>query len=90
MRYAVILALAVTLCAQDDPLPEGEGKKVVEKVCSGCHGPENYVKLRLDKDGWEKVVGDMIENGATGTDQEYDIVVAYLVKHFGKEEKPKR
>lgn len=90
MRYAAILALAVTLRAQDDPLPEGEGKKVVQKVCHVCHGPENYVNLRKDKDGWETVVSEMIEKGATGTDQEYDIVVAYLVRNFGKEEKPKR
>lgn len=90
MKYAAIFVLAVTLSAQDDPLPAGKGKKVVQKICNDCHGPENYVNLRLDKDGWEKVVSDMIQNGATGTDQEFDIVVAYLTRNFGKEAKPKR
>jgi mono/diheme cytochrome c family protein len=66
------------------PLPEGEGKNLVQKVCNDCHGPENYLNKHMDKDGWEKVVSDMVEKGATGTDQEYDIVVAYLTKNFGK------
>lgn len=90
MKCAAILALAFTLGAQDDPLPEGEGKKVVQKICIDCHGPENFVKRRLDKDGWEKVVSNMIEKGASGTDEEFDIVVAYLTKTFGKEEKSRR
>lgn len=89
MKYAALLALAATLYAQDDPLPEGEGKKVVQKICNDCHGPENFVSLRKDKAGWETVVSDMVERGATGTDQEFDIVVAYLTKNFGKD-KPKR
>lgn len=85
MKYAAMLALAGMLAAQDDPLPEAEGKKVVQKICNNCHGPENYAKRHLDKEGWETVVSDMILNGATGTDQEFDIVVAYLTKHFGKD-----
>ena len=90
MKYAALFALAATLYAQDDPLPEGEGKKVVQKLCNECHGPENYVKRRLDKEGWEKVISDMIEKGAAGTDQEFDIVVAYLTKNFGKPSQLKR
>jgi mono/diheme cytochrome c family protein len=81
--FFAALALAHPLSAQT-ALPEGEGKKLVERICNECHGPENYVKKRLTKDGWEKVVQDMIEKGAQGTDAEFDIVVEYLSKHFGK------
>jgi competence protein ComEA len=79
-----MLLVPMVLSAQS-PLPEGENKKLVEKICVDCHGAENFVKLRKDKDGWEKVIGEMIEKGAKGTDEEFDKVVEYLVKNFGKD-----
>ncbi len=88
MKFLLIPVLAVTAAAQT-PLPEGEGKKVVQKVCLDCHGPENFTSLKLTHDQWDKVVNDMIERGAQGTEQELDQVVAYLTKYFGKD-KPQR
>jgi competence protein ComEA len=67
------------------PLPEGENKKLVERICIDCHGAENFVKRRYDREGWDKVVGEMVEKGAKGTDEEFDKVVDYLVKNFGKQ-----
>lgn len=85
MKY-LFLAAALTLGAQaPPPLPEGEGKKVVEKLCLDCHGSENFTTQKRTKDDWEKVISDMIEKGAQGTDQEFDQVVAYLTKYFGKD-----
>jgi competence protein ComEA len=81
--FLAALVLALPLSAQT-PLPEGQGKKLVERICNECHGPENYIKKRLTKDGWEKVMQDMIEKGAQGTDAEFDIVVEYLAKNFPK------
>jgi len=83
----VMAVMALFLAQEKDPLPEGDGKKVVEKVCLSCHGPENFVSLKLDKEGWEKVVNQMITMGAQGTDEEFDKVVGYLAKHFGKDPK---
>jgi hypothetical protein len=89
MKILIILAAALCLEAQT-PLPEGEGKKVVEKICLDCHGAENFTNKKRTKEEWEKVVSDMIQSGATGTDQEFDTVVAYLTKYFGKTEKGSR
>jgi cytochrome c5 len=88
IRAAVLLSLSAAAFAQS-PLPEDANRKIVEKVCVDCHGAENFVNVRHDKDGWDKVVNEMVEKGATGTDEEFDKVVAYLVKYFGPE-KPKR
>jgi cytochrome c5 len=85
MKLLVFLFVIFTLTAQDQ-LPEGEGKKVVEKLCNDCHGPENYTKKKHTKDEWEKVIQDMVEKGASGTDKELDTIVAYLTKYFGKPE----
>lgn len=82
--------LFAALLSQDNPadkLPEGEGKKVVVKICLDCHGPENFIDKRLDKAGWEAVISDMIEKGATAKDEEFDQIVAYLTKYFGKQQK---
>jgi competence protein ComEA len=80
MRWLFLVLLA------QNPLPDGQGKDVVERICNECHGPEKYIKKRLDKDGWEKVIQDMIEKGAQGTDKEFDSVVEYLTKNFGKKQ----
>jgi len=85
MKLLVFLFVTFTLAAQDQ-LPEGEGKKEVEKLCNDCHGPENYTKKKHTRDEWEKVIQDMVEKGASGTDKELDTIVAYLTKYFGKPE----
>lgn len=89
MRVLIFLAAglllnALGLYAQDDPLPDGEGKKVVQKLCLDCHGPENIVNKKLTKAGWEKVIDEMVKMGANGTDDEFATIVAYLTKNFGK------
>jgi competence protein ComEA len=84
MKLLAFIFVTLTLATQD--LPEGPGKKEVEKVCNDCHGPENYTKKKHTKDEWEKVIQDMVEKGAAGTDKELDTIVTYLTKYFGKPE----
>ena len=65
-------------------LPDGEGKEVVAKMCTRCHGTTVFSRMRMSRIGWEDEVVSMIEKGATGTEDEIHIVVDYMVKHFGK------
>jgi cytochrome c5 len=74
---------SVDLKAPGPPLPEGEGKEVVAKMCTRCHGTTVFAKMRMSRIGWEDEVVSMIEKGATGTEDEIRIVVDYMVKHFG-------
>jgi cytochrome c5 len=85
VKLFLIAALALAASAQDQ-LPEGDGKKEVEKVCNDCHGTETYTQKKRTKDQWEKVVQSMIDKGAEGTDAEFDKIIAYLTKNFGKSE----
>jgi len=85
----IAVATLALLLAQDsgkakDPLPDGAGKKVVEKICLQCHGASTFTDQRLDQDGWEQVIDDMISKGAQGTNDEFDQIVDYLTKYFGK------
>ena len=85
MKLILAGFLALTASAQDQ-LPDGDGKKVVEKVCNECHGPETFTQKKRTKADWEKVIQSMVDKGAEGTDKEFDTIVAYLTKYFGKPE----
>jgi mono/diheme cytochrome c family protein len=74
--------LAPSAPAQDT-LPAGEGKDLVERVCSGCHGIETALDQARTEAQWKAVVDTMIGRGAEGTDQEFATIVKYLTKNFG-------
>lgn len=65
-------------------LPESEGKDVLLRVCSKCHGPEVVMGRGHTRDEWEQVVVEMVNAGAEGTDAEFISVVDYLTKNFPK------
>jgi competence protein ComEA len=82
------LLLTLILLAADPQemklLPDGAGKDVVVKTCLECHGVANFRKARKDSDEWTDSVQDMLDRGAKATSAEADLIVAYLVKNFGK------
>ena len=78
---AISLVLLGPLCAQS-PLPPGEGRGVVDRVCAPCHGVARITLRKLDKDGWARLVESMVNLGAKGTDDEIKIVIQYLSTAF--------
>lgn len=68
--------------AQD--LPEGPGKAEVLKICRDCHELDTITIENRTKDGWKKTVAKMGERGAEGTDEQFEAVVNYLTKNFGR------
>ncbi len=96
MKGAIVVRLVAGcagLVGQDGPkkerkdLPDGAAKDLFIRICEKCHGSENVVRARYDREKWESVVDDMVSRGAEGTDEELDKIVEYLVKNFGKEKK---
>ena len=73
------------LKAPGPPLPEGEGKQVVARMCTKCHGTAVFSKVRMGRAGWEDEVAAMVERGAAGTRQDIQVVVDYMVKNFGRD-----
>jgi competence protein ComEA len=84
VRASVLLLLFSCSAAAQIKLPDGPGKKTVEKVCFTCHGPENVLKKRRTKAQWDKVLDTMAENGAKATDKEFEEVLAYLNRYFAQ------
>ena len=71
------------LRAAGAPLPDGEGKEVVMKTCTKCHGTAVFSRMRMGRTGWEDEVADMVEKGAVASAGETRAIVDYMVQHFG-------
>jgi competence ComEA-like helix-hairpin-helix protein len=77
------LAAALT-AAQDDGLPAGKGKDVLQRMCTTCHGLDQVVANRYSKKAWADLVDDMVSRGAEGSGQDIEAVVSYLSRNFGQ------
>ena len=89
----VRLALAITAASiavlqaqapQTQRLPEGEGKDLTERACSACHEITLVTAERHSEQQWKALVDDMVRRGAEASDSEKKVILAYLVKNFGK------
>jgi competence protein ComEA len=66
-------------------LPEGEGKTEVALACSNCHGLKQLITQKKTRAGWQTSVQKMIAVYQVPVAQEdFQILVAYLAKHFGE------
>ena len=79
------LALATLSMAVPQELPEGEGKKLLEERCAGCHSLKPVVSLKQSQGAWKKLVVKMVGYGAQLDDKEIDVATEYLRKYFGPE-----
>jgi cytochrome c5 len=88
-RTAIWLVLTVTLAtlsmAAPQELPEGEGKKLLEERCAGCHSLKPVISLKQSQGAWKELVVKMVGYGAQLDDKEVDVATEYLTKHFGPE-----
>jgi mono/diheme cytochrome c family protein len=80
--FAGVMMIAGWLSAQQ--LPEGKGKDALIKVCTPCHGAENVIGEAKTREEWGQLVGEMVSFGAQGTDEELNLIVDYLARHFPK------
>ena len=69
---------------QETELPPGEGRDLVIKLCSDCHGLNATVTTRRTLAAWEDVMVAMQGRGVGGTDEELGQVVVYLARAYGK------
>ncbi|MCX7282159.1 MAG: type II secretion system protein GspK [Alphaproteobacteria bacterium] len=54
----------------------------VVKVCAGCHGMQLVMDTPRDYDAWHDTVQKMIDRGARGTPEEFDLVMDYLFQNM--------
>ena len=69
--------------AQSAPsgLPEGEGRELVEAVCTGCHQTNQITRSSgYSREGWRELTGTMVD--LSGSPAEQAAIVDYLAEHF--------
>jgi len=62
------------------------GRELVEDICSLCHEWERVKDYPQTRDEWAGTIKGMIFEGAPVTDDEFDQIVDYLAKNYGKKD----
>jgi len=63
-------------------LPDGEGKQILQNVCTTCHDLDLVTGTQASKEGWEDIVKSMNAKGAGLSDKDTLVLVDYLSKAF--------
>jgi cytochrome c5 len=81
---STVLVVASPVIAQDNDvkLPDGAGKPIVQRMCTGCHNLKTVTSKHATKEQWSATVQQMVSRGADGTDEEIETVIDYLAKNF--------
>lgn len=65
-------------------LPEGEGKVLVEQLCSLCHGLDRAVGTPRDPSEWDAILARMRFLGTPLGDDQLASIRTYLNEHAGR------
>ena len=89
IAVSVAAAASIATLALAQPLPNGNGKEVVETVCGGCHDLSPITEsVGFSREDWDMVVQSMIAMGATIKPEQVSVITTYLAQNFPP--KPKR
>jgi hypothetical protein len=67
----------------DDPLPDGKGKDVTKRLCSGCHAVTVFATQRHTAERWGAIVDNMVSKGLDASDEELATINTYLSTYLG-------
>ncbi len=82
LALAIVILLPRLASGQEVPLPPGKGVESVTGICSICHGLDLVTQQRQDRDGWTRIVDQMIQFGAPIPPGERQVIIDYLATHF--------
>lgn len=69
--------------AQLRALPEGEGRRLIETSCLGCHDVKLIVARRRSRREWEATMEKMLDLGTPISEPDARRLTEYLVAHYG-------
>lgn len=87
---ALLFAFASTPAMADEEfggLPPGEGQDIVYFSCQGCHSLAIVERSEFSRRVWDEVLEWMVDTHGMAPlpDDLYDVVLDYLVEHYGYE-----
>ena len=74
----VLLATAARAQETEATTPQG----AATKICAACHSLQIVMDTPKDYDGWHDTVQAMIDRGARGTPEEFDLVMQFLFENM--------
>lgn len=85
---AILLALSAAYGAAQESgerRQDGQAQQVFGAVCGKCHPVERVTAMRRSRSQWEETIESMITaRGAQISDEEFDTVLIYLIKEYGR------
>ena len=68
---------------QSSSQPQDKSTQAFYRICSDCHDADRIVSNRRSRAAWEEVLDKMVGKGAVGSDQDFELVLYYLLSHYG-------
>ena len=91
ITVAVAVVAGVVALAGQDNAPQGAAAEEPAapppqfvKICGHCHESERIVEGRRLRQQWEEVIEKMIDEGATGSNADFTVVLNYLLREYGR------
>jgi len=81
---AGMLTLTLAAAAWNEPPAKNRGRELVENVCTYCHNLDRLRGKELSREEWRGLIKGMISEGAPVTDQEFSMILDYLVTNYGR------
>jgi|SRR5579871_2001770 len=75
---------ALQTAAAPQEMPEGAGKQIILRECTGCHPPSQFTQYHHSKEEWQAIVVRMAGRARSMTQQDIDTVTAYFAANFPK------
>jgi competence protein ComEA len=76
-------ALRAFQAPAQDPAKD-KGADTFNATCSKCHTPERILAVRRSRPEWDEIFDKMTKLGAQVTDDNYDTLIEYVMRHYGK------
>jgi competence ComEA-like helix-hairpin-helix protein len=73
----------LVFAANAQTLPPGQGQKIVQQKCGGCHAMKVVTSKRASRQQWASLVDQMVTRGADIPEDDIETVIDYLFKNFG-------
>src|SRR5690348_5728951 len=79
---AAVVACSIAAAADKKDADE-ENRKLLVKVCGGCHNLDIVANQRGSRDQWRATIEAMVAKGADASDDDFNAIIDYLAAHYG-------
>ena len=79
-----VTLLGATIAAADssNDFPPGPGQTQVQAACGPCHAVTVVTSAHKAEAEWARTVDAMVTHGARVADDDYDLIIDYLIRNF--------